>query len=408
MTLVFFQQLSLVGFVANLVAIPLVTLFITPLALAGVLLPGLWTLAAAATAALQQGLGGLAALPWAQWNAAAVPPWVGLLGVAGGALLVMPLPWRLRLLGLPLMLPLLAPAPERPPPGRFELLALDVGQGTAVLVRTRHHLLVYDAGPLYSTESDAGQRLLVPLLRARGDERIDQLVLSHRDSDHVGGAASLLARVPVAALSTSLADDHPLRATALPHQPCRAGQRWQWDGVDFAMLHPDEGAAAAGGRPNSVSCVLRVSAAQGSALLTGDIERAAGADPGRTAAAGAAQRRAAGAAPRQPQFVDRGLHRRRGAARGGGAGRLPQPFRPPRTRRGGTLCRTRREGGAHRRLRRLDLGARRRAALPAPRGCAVLASSGGRGTRAGPVIVTVAAAGMARSLQCQTILSRGA
>jgi competence protein ComEC len=172
------------------------------------------------------------------------------------------------------MLPLLAPPPERPPPGHFELLALDIGQGTAVLVRTRHHLLVYDAGPLYSAESDAGQRLLVPLLRARGDDRVDQLMLSHRDSDHVGGAASLLARVPVTSLSTSLADDHPLRATALPHQLCRAGQRWQWDGVDFDVLHPDEATTAAGGRPNTVSCVLRISGTQGSALLTGDIERA--------------------------------------------------------------------------------------------------------------------------------------
>jgi competence protein ComEC len=274
LTLVFFQQLSLVGFVANLMAIPLVTLVITPLALAGVLVPGLWTLGAGVAVALVQALGGLAALPWASWNAAAVAPWVGLLGVAGGALLVMPLPWRLRLLGLPLMLPLLAPPPERPPPGHFELLALDIGQGTAVLVRTRHHLLVYDAGPLYSAESDAGQRLLVPLLRARGDDRVDQLMLSHRDSDHVGGAASLLARVPVTSLSTSLADDHPLRATALPHQLCRAGQRWQWDGVDFDVLHPDEATTAAGGRPNTVSCVLRISGTQGSALLTGDIERA--------------------------------------------------------------------------------------------------------------------------------------
>jgi competence protein ComEC len=139
---------------------------------------------------------------------------------AGGALLVMPLPVAAAAAG-PAADAAAAGAGARTAAaqGRFELLALDVGQGTAVLVRTRHHLLVYDAGPLYSTESDAGQRVLVPLLRARGDERIDLLMLSHRDSDHVGGAASLLARVPVAALSTSLADDHPLRATALPHQP---------------------------------------------------------------------------------------------------------------------------------------------------------------------------------------------
>ena len=149
-----------------------------------------------------------------------------------------------------------------------------MGQGTAVLVRTRQHLLVYDTGPMYSPESDAGQRVLVPLLRARGEPDVDLLMLSHRDTDHVGGAASLLARYPVRAVSSSLPDGHPLRAGPVPHQPCRAGQRWQWDGVDFQVLHPDDGAHPAGARPNTVSCVLRISSPQGAALLTGDIEQA--------------------------------------------------------------------------------------------------------------------------------------
>ncbi len=274
LSLVFFQQLSLVGFVANLVAIPLVTLLITPLALAGVLVPGLWTLDAAVVKAMLQGLGWLAAWPWAQWTVAAAPAWAALLGLAGGALLVLPLPWRLRLLGLPLLLPLLAPAIERPPMGRYELLAVDVGQGTAVLVRTHRHLLVYDAGPLYGQTADAGQRVLLPLLQALGERRIDMLMLSHRDSDHVGGAAALLARLPVGLLASSLEPGHPLLANAVPQQPCRAGQRWQWDGVDFEVLHPDQATVAAAGRPNTLSCVLQVRGRQGRALLTGDIERA--------------------------------------------------------------------------------------------------------------------------------------
>lgn len=274
LTLVFFQQLSLVGFVANLVAIPVVTLLVMPLSLLGVLLPPLWTLGAALVSGLLQGLGWLAAWPCAQWTVPAAPAWAVLPALAGGALLVMPLPWALRLLGLPLMLPLLVPFVDRPAAGRFELLALDIGQGTAVLVRTRQHLLVYDAGPLYGLESDAGQRVLVPLLRARGEPRIERLLLSHRDADHVGGAASLLQRVPVAGWSSSLSDDHPLRAAPVPHRPCRAGQRWQWDGVDFELLHPDADTSRPVARPNTVSCVLRVRGAQGTALLAGDIERA--------------------------------------------------------------------------------------------------------------------------------------
>jgi competence protein ComEC len=277
LTLVFFQQVSVVGFLANLVAIPLVTLLVTPLALAGLLLPPLWALAAALVQALTAGLELLAGWPLAVWNAGAAPPWAVAAGLLGGAVLVMPLPWRLRGLGLPLMLHLLAPQVDRPPQGRFEAVVVDVGQGTAVLVRTAGHLLLYDAGPQYTPEADAGQRVLLPLLRARGERAVDLLVLSHRDLDHVGGAASLIKALPVRQMTSSLESFHPLRALLPGHQRCDAGQRWDWDGVRFEMLHPlsvehpPPGALPA--RPNALSCVLRVSDAAGrSLLLTGDIE----------------------------------------------------------------------------------------------------------------------------------------
>jgi competence protein ComEC len=169
---------------------------------------------------------------------------------------------------------LLVPGVERPAPGRFELVAVDVGQGTAVLVRTRAHLLVYDAGPQYARDSDAGERVLLPLLRARGESRIDTLLLSHRDTDHVGGARSLLAALPVGALLSSLEAGHALRALAPHERPCSAGQAWDWDGVRFEVLHPRPAELARAATPNAVSCVLRVSAdGQGSVLLAGDIER---------------------------------------------------------------------------------------------------------------------------------------
>jgi len=273
LTLVFFQQVSLVGFAANLLAIPLVTLAVVPLSLLGMVFAPLWLAAAALVQALVQALQWLDGAPLGLWTAAAAPAWGVAAGLLGGALLVMPLPWRLRLLGLPLLLPLLAPPVARPPPGSFEVLAADIGQGTAVLVRTHGHLLVYDAGPRYTAESDAAQRVLLPLLRARGERRIDLLLLSHRDSDHVGGAASLLAALPVAALSGSLEDGHPLRGGGVPQQRCLAGQSWQWDGIRFDMLHPLPGDYRAAAPPNSLSCVLRVQDAAGrSLLLTGDIE----------------------------------------------------------------------------------------------------------------------------------------
>ena len=273
LSLVFFQQVSVVGLLANLVAIPLVTLVITPLALLGALIVPLWTIGALTVQGLCAFLGLLAALPGAVWTAPTAPPWAQAAGLAGAVLLVRPLPWRLRRMAIPLLLPLLFPAPLRPPPGDFELIALDVGQGTAVLVRTREHLLVYDAGPQYSRDGDAGRRVLLPLLRARGERRIDRLVLSHRDTDHVGGAAALFANLEVGDLFSSLAPDHPLVARAARHEPCRAGQGWTWDGVRFELLHPTPADVERAVKPNAVSCVLRVSSPRGSALLTGDIER---------------------------------------------------------------------------------------------------------------------------------------
>lgn len=278
LSMLFFQQVSVVGLLANLLAIPLVTLLITPLALLGVLLPPLWLAAAALVEGLRWLLAAMAAWPWAVWHAAAAPPWAMAGGLLAGALAVLPLPMRQRLLALPLLLPLLAPPVQRPEPGAFEVVAADIGQGTAVLVRTARHLLVYDAGPLYSAEADAGVRVLLPLLHARGEQRIDLLMLSHRDADHVGGAAALQAGMPVQRLSTSLADGHPLLAGAAPHQRCDAGQAWQWDGVRFEVLHPLATDHALPLKPNALSCVLSVQGVAGGRptrlLLTGDIEAA--------------------------------------------------------------------------------------------------------------------------------------
>jgi competence protein ComEC len=214
----------------------------------------------------------LAAWPWATLSAPAPPLWAAMGGVAGGLLLAMRLPWALRCLGLPLLLPALLWQAPRPPPGEFELLAADVGQGGAVLVRTATHSLLYDAGPRYGIDSDAGQRVLVPLLRALG-ERLDTLVLSHRDTDHIGGAAAVLAMQPQAALLGSIEASHPLQDIR-PVQPCLAGQHWTWDGVRFEVLHPQAGdEGRAGIKPNALSCVLRIAGARGTALLAGDIER---------------------------------------------------------------------------------------------------------------------------------------
>jgi competence protein ComEC len=271
LSLLLFQQVSVVGLLANAVAIPWVTLVITPLAMLGTAVAPLWNLAAWAVQALAVLLQWLAALPYATVSMAAPPAWVAVCGVAGGVLLAMRLPWSLRALGLPLLLPVLLWQAPRPPAGQFELLAADIGQGNAVLVRTASHSLLYDAGPRYSLESDAGHRVLVPLLRAFG-ERLDMLLLSHRDSDHTGGAAAVLAMQPQAALVSSIEATHPLQALR-PARRCEAGQRWTWDGVEFEILHPVPADYLSFTKPNAISCVLRIGNGHATVLLAGDIER---------------------------------------------------------------------------------------------------------------------------------------
>lgn len=272
LSLLLFNQVSLVGLLANGLAIPWVTLLVTPLTMLGVLWAPFWDLAAAAVAALMVFLQWLARWPLASISVAAAPLWCALAGVAGGLLLAMRLPWHWRVLGVPLMLPVLLWQPLRPASGEFELIAADVGQGNALIVRTAGHTLVYDAGPRFSRESDAGHRVLVPLLRALG-ESVDMLMLSHRDSDHIGGAPAVLAMQPQAALLSAIEDGHELQALR-PSTRCAAGQHWRWDGVSFEVLHPAAADYELPQKSNAMSCVLRISNGRHSALLTGDIELA--------------------------------------------------------------------------------------------------------------------------------------
>jgi competence protein ComEC len=274
LSLLLFQQVSLIGLVANAIAIPWVTLVVTPLAMLGVLWAPVWDAAALCVSWLGQVLQWFAFIPWATLSVAA-PPWaLGAAAVLGGVLLVMQLPWPVRAMGVAAMLPAVLWQAPRPDQSQFEVLAADIGQGNAVLVRTAHHALLYDTGPRFSRESDAGQRTLVPLLRALG-ERLDTIVVSHRDSDHSGGALAVQAMQPNAALLSSLEDGHEIIAARSPKQTtqrCTAGQRWQWDGVDFQILHPQAEDYEVQSKPNALSCVLRISNGRRTALLVADIE----------------------------------------------------------------------------------------------------------------------------------------
>jgi competence protein ComEC len=278
LSLALFQQVSLIGPLANAVAIPVVTFAIVPLALVAAFVPtdALWQLAHVLISPLMTMLETLAALPGAAWAQHAPAHWATVLGIAGVLWCLAPRGTPGRALGVLAMAPLFVALPASPAPGTLRMTVLDVGQGTAIVVRTAQHALLYDTGPSWNGMADAGGRIVVPWLRAAGIRHLDAMIVSHRDADHSGGAMSVLAAVPVGLLLTSLASDHPAveeHEKRGPHLRCRAGQRWTWDGVEFELIFPEPPHYDDPYRkPNDVSCVLRIEAPGGRVLVAGDIE----------------------------------------------------------------------------------------------------------------------------------------
>jgi competence protein ComEC len=181
--------------------------------------------------------------------------------------------WPHRWIGLVCWLPLLINTPQHPRAGNFQVLAFDIGQGMALLIETAGHRLLYDTGPAYSPESDGGNRVLVPYLKARGITALDTVIVSHSDTDHSGGALSLIEAIPVATVMTSLSLDSRIAQAAKQHQRCLVGQHWNWDGVEFEMLHPVASIyESSKWKPNAHSCTLKITRGDVSILLPGDIE----------------------------------------------------------------------------------------------------------------------------------------
>jgi competence protein ComEC len=280
LTLLLFSQVSLVGPIANAMAIPVVSFVVTPLALFGSLLPEalavpvLWS-AHAVLEALARALGWLATLPLAVWSAPVPPPWLFALALLGTGWMLAPRGWPQRWAGAAAWLPLFLLQPAHPPSGSFTVTAFDVGQGMALLVETSGHRLLYDSGPQYAPGQDAGSRVILPYLRARGIKALDAMVISHSDVDHVGGAMTLLDALAVGEVSSSLGAGHAVVKAARRHTRCLAGQRWEWDGVVFEMLQPDPASYEDRDlKANARSCTLRISNQGRALLLAGDIEAA--------------------------------------------------------------------------------------------------------------------------------------
>ncbi len=273
--LALFQQVSLISPLANAIAIPVVSLIVVPLTLAGLVLPFDLVLqcAHAVMAACGYALEWMSMLPAAVWQQHAPPAWAVAVATVGVIWMLLPRGFPARWIGVAGFLPLFLVLPAAPEHGDLRLTVLDVGQGLAVVAQTRNHALLYDTGPAFGPQVDSGNRIIVPYLRASGVTSLSGLVVSHADSDHSGGALSVLQAVPVSWLSSSMPDTHPISTQASVQSRCVAGQRWQWDGVDFEVLHPSvESYARDKVRTNDRGCVIRIGTAHAAVLLTADIE----------------------------------------------------------------------------------------------------------------------------------------
>ena len=273
LTLLWFQQGSLISPLANILLVPWVGLLVVPVALLSLiftgwlqgLADGLLNLANTLLSLSWPILQTLADWPFGHFTVAAIPLWAVVLALAGGLILLAPRGFPLRWLGALWLLPALTVAHYPPPEGSFRLTLLDVGQGLSVFVQTRHHGLIYDTGPSFSASFNTGDRVILPYLQYRGVHHLDKLIISHGDRDHIGGAQAVLDQMPVWQLEgqgiSRLHHPYP--------QACQQGQSWRWDGVLFEVLHPDGDYP----RRNNRGCVVKISTQGSSVLLTADIEK---------------------------------------------------------------------------------------------------------------------------------------
>ena len=271
-TAMLFDRISLAALPVNLLAVPLFSFIVVPLSLLGMLLDGplhvagdvLLHLSAGSISVIEKGLVIAASFEWASISVAAVfgIAWFYYLLPIIWVLLPPGWPGRyLAWLGLAAILVYRPPAPKE---ACAFVEVLDVGQGLAVVVRTQNHVFLYDSGPSFRGGGSAAENVVLPYLRSRGVATIDRMIISHADLDHAGGAATIAAAIPVRRVYAG----EPL--DDIDSVPCRAGQSWSNDGVNFRFLHPNVDTILDG---NDRSCVMLLEIEGYRMLFSGDIEK---------------------------------------------------------------------------------------------------------------------------------------
>jgi len=275
--LIFFQRVSLVAPLANLIAVPWLSFVTAPATLLATLLMGISTslsngLFIVATGSLEfiwQFLEWLSLQSWAVVDTHLPVTWTLIPAGLAALYLLMPRGMPGRWLALLLFLPAFFVSRDSPKHGELNLTLIDVGQGLSLLLQTQHHSLVFDTGPRYSSSFNAGKNIVIPVLKSQGIHKVDSLIVSHGDNDHSGGAHAILDDFTVESVYSGA---NTQRWRSDDARVCQAGQSWQWDGVGFEILHPQIKQAKGG---NNRSCVLQVRVGRKVILLPADIERAA-------------------------------------------------------------------------------------------------------------------------------------
>ncbi len=281
-TLVLFQEVSIISPIANAFAIPLVSLIVVPITLVGALLPfdSILQLAHLVMSWCYAALAFLSELPNAVWQSHAPATWTAGLAMIGVVWLLLPRGAALRWVGAAAMLPMFLVLPPSPKHGEMWVTLLDVGQGLATVVRTANHAMVYDTGPRWNPDADTGNRIIAPYLRGEGIRDLDALVVTHADEDHSGGAKSLIDMRKPKWVLTSMDEKSEILRGAAEVMRCEwmasGGDSWHWDGVDFDIIHPENDAYGSKGvKTNNLGCTLKITAPGGSILMTADIEKLA-------------------------------------------------------------------------------------------------------------------------------------
>lgn len=268
----FFGGFSLISPVANLIAIPVVTLIVLPVSLIGVslvnVIPPLGEIALNISATTFEWLFTL--LEWLnaipnQFLIFSSPSWWTV------ALATAAIAWvwlgqnKAKWIGLVVCAPLLMS--NSIAVGDLRITFLEVGQGLAVVLQTHQHTMLFDAGPSMGS-SNAGERIILPFMRSQGIKQFDQVMISHADDDHAGGLLAVMNKTQ----SVTTSQPHLLAKKGLVATACQQGQKWEWDNVMFEVLAPHKNYQ---GKTNAGSCVLRVTSHDKAVLLTGDIDKKA-------------------------------------------------------------------------------------------------------------------------------------